>query len=156
MLNQQGGSISIALCDLGFFEWVRSTWGQDLKFLNLKQTIHGTNFVADDKATQLSVHKNTCYILQDSCTFYKLLSVWKRRIECTMQHFMHSTHKRSCCLVTSDKSHLVYGLLKQTSLTRMSCACDLAACSYFNVKHMSWHNACMHVTSVGWFNTTPA
>ena len=42
-------------------------------------------------------------------------SICKRLVECSMQHFMCSTHRRSCCCVASNKSCLVYSRLNAAS-----------------------------------------
>ena len=78
---------------------------------NLKQTIQEATFVAGDNATRSSAHEKR---VLHSTSHWKIdrLSICKRTVECTMRYFTCNMHRISCCLVASDKSCLVYGLLK--------------------------------------------
>ena len=75
--------------------------------------MHEATFVAGDKATPLSAHEKR----ELHSTLYKSLGsrpLVYLKATCRMYHaIFHSQHEqRSCCLVASDKSCLVYGQLK--------------------------------------------
>ena len=74
------------------------TWTE----ISLLLTIHKATLVAGDRASRSS-DKEKHALHSTSRWEIDRLSIWKRLVECTMWYFMRSTHRRWCCLVTSNK-----------------------------------------------------